>query len=219
MIQSNTVVGAIKEDLTECAADHTLTLMLAIARRAAESEGRQAWQPSSLAGKTLGLIGFGRVGQAVAKRAAWGFGMDVVVYDRLPVDPDVLRETGARAVSSLDELLPQADFVSLHCMCGAESRHVIDARRLDQMKPGAFLIDTSRGDTVAQRDLMHALWFETIAGAALDGEAEVLPELRDCPNAVVLPEQSGAAGPEARLSVVDAPGAFFDGGLLHDRIS
>ena len=75
MIQSNSVVGDIKEDLTECAADHTLTLMLAIARRAAESEGRTAWQPASLAGKTLGLIGFGRVGQAVAKRAAWGFGM------------------------------------------------------------------------------------------------------------------------------------------------
>lgn len=219
MIQPKTVVGAIKEDLTECAADHTLTLMLAIARRAAASDRRQAWQPASLAGKTLALVGFGRVGQAVAKRASWGFGMDVVVYDRAPIAPEVLTATGARAVSSLDDLLPQADFVSLHCLCGAESRHVIDARRLDQMKPGAFLIDTARGDVVEQRALVHALWFETIAGAAIDGETDMLPELRACPNAVVLPDLSAAAQDTVGLRVVETPGAFFDGQLLHDRIA
>ena len=219
MIQPKTVVGDIREDLTECAADHTLTLMLAIARRAAESEGRTAWQPASLAGKTLGLIGFGRVGQAVAKRAAWGFGMDVVVYDHAPIDREVLSETGARAVSSLDELLPQADFVSLHCLCGTGSRHVIDARRLDQMKPAAFLIDTSRGGAIEQRSLVHALWFETIAGAGLDGEADMLPELRACPNALVLPDLDPESPGALSVSVVDAPRTFFEPSALHDRIA
>jgi len=218
MIQSNTVVGAIKEDLTECAADHTLTLMLAIARRAAESEGRTAWLPSSLAGKTLGLIGFGRVGQAVARRAAWGFGMDVVAYDSAPIAPDLLSSTGARAAGSLDELLAQSDVVSLHCLSGAESRHVIDARRLDQMKPGAFLIDTPRGGAIEQRSLVHALWFETIAGAGLDGEVDMLPELRACPNAVVLPDPDPAAPDTMGVTVVDTAGTFFEPTALHDRI-
>jgi len=224
------------DDLSDCTADLTLMLMLMIARRAGEGESElksaqwQGWHPTHLlgtkvSGKTLGLIGFGRVGQAVAKRAHWGFGMDVVAYDPEPVSTQAYGTTGARSAASVDEVLPQADFVSLHCPANTGTRHLIDARRLDLMKPDAFLINTAGGGLVDERALVHALWFETIAGVGLDvfaGEPDILPELRTCNNAVLLPHQ-GSATRETReamgFRVVDNLCDFFAGRAPRDLVA
>ena len=211
MIQPQIVIADTIDAQTECAADRTLTLMLAVAKQAA--------QPALLSGKTLGIVGFGAVGQAVARRARWGFGMDVVVHDPSPIDPETLIATGARTAESLDELLPQSDIVSLHCL---ETRHAIDARRLDQMKPEALLIDTAGGNAIDQQALVHALWFETIGGAGLDGEAGLLAELHACTNAVVLPRSHTATS-----EIQDVVGfrtannatALFHGHVPHDRVA
>ena len=222
--------------LSECTADLTLTLMLMAARRASEGEREvrtgawSGWRPthllgSKVSGKTLGIIGFGRIGQEVAKRAHHGFGMRVLVFNRSPIAQDVLTKTGAESVASIDELLPQADFVSLHCPGGAANKHLIDCRRLDLMKESAFLINTARGEVVDERALVHALTFETIAGAGLDvfnGEPDILPELRCCENAVLLPHL-GSATRETREAmgyrVVQNLKDFFEGRPPRDLVA
>jgi glyoxylate reductase len=222
--------------LSDCTADLTLTLMLMAARRASEGEREvrtgawEGWRPTHLlgakvSGKTLGIIGFGRIGQEVAKRAHHGFGMRVLVFNRSPLAADVLAETGAEPVDSIDELLPQADFVSLHCPGGGANKHLIDARRLDLMKSSAFLINTARGEVVDERALVHALSFETIGGAGLDvfnGEPNVLPELRACENAVLLPHL-GSATRETREAmgyrVVQNLKDFFEGRPPRDLVA
>jgi glyoxylate reductase len=222
--------------LSDCTADLTLTLMLMAARRASEGEREvrtgawEGWRPTHLlgakvSGKTLGIIGFGRIGQEVAKSAHHGFGMRVLVFNRSPLAADVLAETGAEPVASIDELLPQADFVSLHCPGGAANKHLIDARRLDLMKSSAFLINTARGEVVDERALVHALSFETIGGAGLDvfnGEPDVLPELRACENAVLLPHL-GSATRETREAmgyrVVQNLKDFFEGRPPRDLVA
>lgn len=123
---------------------------------------------SGLSGKTLGIVGFGHVGQRFARRAHVEFGMDVVIFTRCAVDPWVLSRCGARQVASLDALLPQCDFVSLHCTGGAANTHLINSARLDLMKPDAFLINTARREIVNETALAQALMFETIGGAAID---------------------------------------------------
>ena len=173
------VVTNTPDVLSECTADLAMTLMLMAARRVSEGEREvrdgewSGWRPTHLlgtkiSGKTLGLVGFGRIGREVARRAHHGFGMTVKVFNRSTVDPAVLRAFGAEQVASLEGLLPQCDFVSLHCQGGADNRHLIDARRLNQMKPTAYLINTARGEVVDEQALAQALWFETIAGAGLD---------------------------------------------------
>ena len=157
--------------LSECTADIAMTLLLMVARRAGEGErelrdGRwTGWRPTHLigtkvSGKTLGIIGFGRIGQEMARRAHHGFGMDILVYNRSAVNPDVLARYGATQITSLDDMLPKCDFVSLHCPGGKENRHLINGRRLDLMKPDAFLINTARGEVIDERALTQALWFE-----------------------------------------------------------
>jgi len=165
--------------LSECTADIAMTLMLMVARRAGEGErelraGRwTGWRPTHMVGtkvscKTLGIIGFGRVGQAVAKRAHHGFGMDIVVQNRCTVAPDVLAHCKAQQVNSVEDLLPPSDFVSLHCPDGPVNRHLINARRLDLMKQDAFLINTACGEVIDEFALTQALMFDTIVGAGLD---------------------------------------------------
>ena len=229
------VVTNTPDVLSECTADLTMTLMLMAARRVSEGEREvregqwSGWRPTHLlgtkiSGKTLGLVGFGRIGREVARRAHHGFGMTVKVYNRSPVDPAVLRTFGAEQVASLDELLPQCDFVSLHCPGGAENRHLIDARRLNRMKPTAYLINTARGEVVDEQALAQALWFETIAGAGLDvydGEPAVHPDLRACDNAVLLPHL-GSATYETReamgFRVIENLQEFFAGRTPRDRV-
>ncbi len=151
--------------LSECTADIAMTLLLMVARRAGEGErelreGRwTGWRPTHLigtkvSGATLGIIGFGRIGQAMAQRAHFGFGMKILVQNRSPVPAEVLARYNATQVPSIEDLLPQCDFVSLHCPGGAANRHLINARRLDLMKPTAFLINTARGEVVDEHALL-----------------------------------------------------------------
>ena len=189
--------------LSECTADLTLALMLMVARRAGEGAqelitgGWHGWRPTHLlgtkvSGKTLGIVGFGRIGREVARRAYHGFGMPILVYNRSPVVQKDLDAYGAKQIASLDDLLPQAEGMRPD---GLGFRHLIDARRLNLMKPTAFLINTARGDVIDEFALANALWFDTIAGAGLDvfsGEPNVLPELMSCQNAILLPHLGSA---------------------------
>lgn len=171
----------------EQAADTVMFLALTLARRAA-ADGAS----SALSGRTLGLVGFDDVAKAVAKRAAHGFGMRVLVYGASGQERAVVRQLGAGVAASLSDLLGASDFVSLHDRPGGGAAW-INAHRLDQMKPDACLINTADGDLMDEQDLMHALWFETIGGAGISVPAETLDRLKDfqaCHNAVVLPREA-----------------------------
>jgi glyoxylate reductase len=186
-------VGNTPDVLTDATADLAFALLLALARRivpgaAMVREGAwRTWEPAKdlgadLAGATLGIIGWGRIGQAVARRAE-GFGMDVVHSSRSSGVP-------------LDELLAHADFVSVHTPLTDATRHLIDARALAAMKPTALLVNTARGGVVDQDALRAALQAGEIAGAALDvTEPEPLPAdhpLLDAPNLLVVPHVGSA---------------------------
>lgn len=192
--------------LTETVADFAWALLLAAARRVVEGDhwirrGRyHGWDPMLLLGvdvhgKTLGLVGFGRIGQAVARRAR-GFSMKVLYHDVHPASQDVERECGALRVP-LAELLASSDFVSVHAALDSGSRHLIGERELAGMKPGAFLINTSRGAVVDEKALVRALEGGRLGGAALDVfEREPLlePGLRQRPNALLQPHLASATG-------------------------
>lgn len=186
-------VGNTPGAVTEATADIALTLLLALARRVPEGmaevrAGRWApWQPAhqlgiEIGGATLGIVGWGRIGQAVARRAA-GFGMRVIHSSRTSGVP-------------LDELLAEADVVSVHTPLTPQTRNLIDAAALARMKPTALLINTARGGIVDQVALRAALADGTIAGAGLDvTEPEPLPAddpLLDAPNLLVLPHVGSA---------------------------
>ncbi|MEM6308787.1 MAG: D-glycerate dehydrogenase [Pseudomonadota bacterium] len=222
--------------LSECTADLAMTLMLMVARRAGDGERElregkwSGWRPTHLigtkvSGKTLGIIGFGRIGQEMAKRAHFGFGMQIKVFNRSQVRPEVLASFNATQVGSIEELLPQCDFVSLHCPGGAENAKMINARRLDLMRPDAYLINTARGEVVDEHALAQALMFDTIGGAALDvfeREPHVNPTLAQCDNLVMLPHL-GSATREARQAmgfrVLDNLNDFFEGKAPRDRVA
>ncbi len=221
--------------LSECTADLAMTLLLMAARRAGEGErelragGWTGWRPTHLvgtkvSGKTLGIIGFGRIGQEMARRAHFGFGMKIMVQNRSAVSPEVLKQFNATQVETVDDLLPQCDFVSLHCPGGATNRHLINGRRLDLMKPDAFLINTARGEVVDEHALVQSLMFDTIGGAALDvfdGEPRISSDLLQCDNLVMLPHL-GSATRESReamgFRVLDNLGDFFAGRPPRDRV-
>ncbi len=221
--------------LSECTADLAMTLLLMVARRAGEGEreireGRwTGWRPTHLigtkvSGKTLGIIGFGRIGQEMARRAHHGFGMKIIVQNRSKVAPDVLARCNATQVADIETLMPQCDFVSLHCPGGTENRNMINTARLELMKPDAFLINTARGEVINELALSQALWFGTIGGAALDvfeGEPRINPGLRDCDRLVMLPHL-GSATRESRdamgFRVIENLHDFFEGREPRDRI-
>src|SRR5207245_1002656 len=155
------VVTNTPDVLTDDTADDAVMLMLMVARRAGEGERHvragawTGWRPTHLlgtkvTGKTLGLIGLGRIGRAVAHRAHHGFGMRVIFHDPYPPPAEVVAELGAEAKRTVDEVLRDADFVSLHSPATPETHHLIDAARLTLMKPSAFLINTARGDIVEE---------------------------------------------------------------------
>jgi glyoxylate reductase len=188
--------------LTEATADLTWALILAVARRVPEGDAEMragrfpGWGPlymlgGDVTGATLGLIGPGRIAQAVAERAI-GFRMSLLYQGRRP-SPE-LEALGARR-AGLDELLAAADFVSLHVPLTSETRHLIDARALAMMKPSAYLINTSRGPVVDEAALVAALRSGQIAGAGLDvyeEEPAMIAGLADCPTAVLLPHLGSA---------------------------
>jgi len=229
------VVTNTPDVLTDDTADDAVMLMLMVARRAGEGERQvragawTGWGPTHMlgtkvSGKTLGLVGLGRIGRAVARRAHHGFGMRVIFHDPYPPPPAVAAELGAEPKASVDEVLREADFVSLHSPATPETRHLIDARRLALMKRGAFLINTARGDIVDEAALVEALQRGTIAGAALDvyeREPQVPPELRTLENVVLLPHL-GSATAETRaamgLRALENLTAFFAGAPPRDRV-
>jgi lactate dehydrogenase-like 2-hydroxyacid dehydrogenase len=195
-------VGNTPGVLTETTADLTWALLMAAARRIGEGErfvheGRwRTWDPMFLLGRdvygaTLGIVGFGRIGQAVARRA-YGFGMSVVYTNRTPI-PDA---GPARAVD-LQTLLAQSDFVSLHVPLTSDTYHLIDAAALSSMKPTAILVNAARGGVVDPSALYDALHQGRIAGAALDvTEPEPITTadpLLSLPNCVIVPHLGSAS--------------------------
>lgn len=190
-------------------AEHAFALLLSLARgipaadasmRAGRWE-RKALKGSQVAGKTLGVVGVGRIGTEIVRRAR-AFGMTVVVSDPYLSDARA-RELGVDAVP-LEALLERSDFVTLHLPLVDETRHLIGSDELARMKPSAFLVNAARGGIVDEAALVAALRAETIAGAALDVfEVEPLAEqdpLRDCPNLIMTPHL-GASTPEAQREV------------------
>lgn len=200
--------------LTEDTADLAMHLILAVARRTSEGErelrdGRwTGWRPTHLlgtrvSGKSLGIVGFGRIGQAVAQRASRGFGLTVRYHSRTRATPQVEEQCGATWCDSLDSLLGQSDFVSLHCPATPDTHHLVNAERLAMMKPGARLVNTSRGDVIDEVALTEALAGGRIAGVALDvfeQEPHVHPALLGMDNVVLIPHL-GSATLESRTAM------------------
>jgi len=196
--------------LTDATADMTWALLLAAARHVPAADqhvrdGRfERWETTLLLGtelsrKTIGIVGLGRIGAAVARRAL-GFGMEVVYHNRRPANPTVEHQASARYVS-LNELLETSDVVSLHCPHNEDSHHLIDAAALETMKSSALLVNTARGPVVDEAALVDALASEKIAGAGLDvfeEEPRVHPELLER-DRVVLAPHLGSATTDARM--------------------
>ncbi|MDA9178320.1 D-glycerate dehydrogenase [Amylibacter sp.] len=222
--------------LSDCTADITLTLMLMAARRAGEGEREvrasqwKGWKPThlvgtKLTGKTLGIIGFGRIGQEVAKRAHHGFGMKILVQNRSSIDRSILNQTKAVQIDKIDDLLPDIDFLSLHCPGGEENRDLISLAELKLMKQEAILINTARGEVVNDSALIYALKNKIIYAAGLDvynGEPNLNKEYLDCPNATLLPHL-GSATNETReamgFRVIKNLDEFFSGQVPVDKVS
>jgi D-3-phosphoglycerate dehydrogenase len=189
--------------LTDATAEHAWALLFAVARRVVQADGftrageYKGWAPmlflgADVTGATLGVVGAGRIGTAVALKSA-GFGMKVIYTDA--VDNATLdRELGARRVS-MDELLQEADFISLHVPLTPETHHLFDAAAFRKMKKTAYLINTSRGPVIDEAALVQALKNGDIAGAALDvfeEEPKIHPELLDLDNVVLTPHIASA---------------------------
>ncbi len=222
--------------LTDCTADLTIGLMIMVMRRMEEAVNElraglwTGWRPTHMlgarvSGRTLGIVGFGRIGRAVARRASHGFGMRVLFHTRNVPPPETYRPLGAQPAASLDELLATCDVVSLHCPAGPDTRHLIDADRLARMRQDAFLINTARGDVVDEAALVAALREHRIAGAGLDvfeGEPHLSPALATLDNVVVLPH-IGSASLETRTAMgmraLDNLRAFFAGEVPPDRVT
>jgi lactate dehydrogenase-like 2-hydroxyacid dehydrogenase len=229
------VVTNTPDVLTDDTADLAITLLLMVARRTGEGErlvrggNWTGWRPthmlgSRVTGKALGVLGFGRIGRAVAARAHGGFGMRVLWHDPF-VAPAEGAPLGIERRGSIEEVLRESDFVSLHCPATPETRHLMDAARLATMRPHAFLINTARGDVVDESALVRALESKTIAGAALDvfeHEPVVSRELTAMENVVLLPHL-GSATEETRVAMgnraVDNLAAFFGGGRPRDQVA
>ena len=222
--------------LTDCTADLAMLLLLMSARRASEGDrlvrnGQwTGWRPTHMlgqkvTGKTLGLIGFGRIAQAMARKAHHGFGMKILFTDPYPPSQEIIDGLQAKQCATIEELLAQANFVSLHCPGGAATKHLLNEQRLKLMQPSAHLINTARGDVVDSKALIKALKERWIAGAGLDvfeGEPNIDPGFLELENVALLPHL-GSATEETRVAmgnrVLDNIAAFFAGDEPKDRVS
>ncbi|MGR3638958.1 2-hydroxyacid dehydrogenase [Alterinioella nitratireducens] len=209
--------------VTDATADIAMTLLLMTARRAGEGErlvraGKwSGWHPVQMlgqhvTGKRLGIVGMGRIGQAIARRAHFGFGMRIAHSSRSPKDLPFPAEA-----LPLPDLLSRCDFVALAVPASPETHHLIGARELSQMQPHAVLVNIARGDVVDESALIHALQSHRIAGAGLDVyefEPDVPPALRALDNVTLLPHL-GTATAEVRSAMghmaLDNAIAFRDG--------
>jgi glyoxylate reductase len=220
--------------LTEDTADMTMALILAVSRRLAEGErlirsgGWSGWGPISMlgqriSGKRLGILGMGRIGMALARRAQ-GFGLSVHYHNRRPVPEDVESALDATYWESLDQMLAHMDIVSVNCPHTPATYHLLSARRLRLMQPHAILVNTARGEIVDEAELTRLLEIRAIAGAGLDvfeHEPAVDPRLRALDNVVLLPHM-GSATIEGRIAmgekVIINIKTFADGHRPPDRI-
>lgn len=201
--------------LTEDTADLAMSLILAVSRRIVEgaqviAEGKfEGWTPTwmcgrKLWGKRLGIVGMGRIGQALARRAR-ASGMQVHYHNRKAVSPRIEEELGATYWDDLDQMLSRMDLISLNCPATRETHHLLDARRLALLQPHALLINTARGELIDEAALSEAIARRSLAGVGLDvfeNEPAIHPGLIGHPNVVLLPHL-GSATLEARQDMGD----------------
>jgi glyoxylate reductase len=199
--------------LTDDTADMTMALMLAVIRRMPEglaimNEGKwTGWSPTALlggriGGRRLGILGMGRIGQAVARRAR-AFGMQIHYHNRRRLRPEIEDKLEATYWESLDQMVARMDVISINCPHTPSTFHLMNARRLKLMKPDAVIVNTSRGEVIDENALTRMLEARELAGAGLDvyeHGTEVNPRLRDLPNVVLLPHM-GSATREGRAEM------------------
>ena len=220
--------------LTEDTADMTMALILAVPRRLVEGvkeledDHFKGWSPSwmlghRIYGKRLGIIGMGRIGQAVARRAK-AFGLQIHYHNRKPVPADIEHELEATYWESLDQMLARMDILSINCPHTPATYHLLSARRLKLMKPSAYIVNTSRGEVIDENTLARMLEAGQLSGAGLDvfeHEPAVNPKLLKLKNVVLLPHM-GSATMEGRIDmgekVIINIKTFADGHKPPDRV-
>ncbi|SPJ24950.1 2-hydroxyacid dehydrogenase [Palleronia abyssalis] len=198
---------------TDDTADMTMALILAVTRRIPEglatmqSGAWEGWSPNAflggrIAGRRIGILGMGRIGQAVARRAK-AFGMQVHYHNRRPVRPRIEEDLDATYHESLDHMVSRMDVISVNCPHTPSTFHLLNARRIQLLKPTAVIVNTSRGEVIDENALARALEHGRIAGAGLDvfeHGVEINPKLRETPNTVLLPHM-GSATVEGRAEM------------------
>jgi len=220
--------------LTEDTADMTMALLLAVPRRLAEgarllrSGDWEGWSPTLLPGrriwgKSLGIVGMGRIGTALARRAR-GFGLEIHYHNRRPVHPDIEDQLEATYWESLDQMLARMDIISVNCPRTPATYHLLSRRRLELIQPHAYLVNTSRGEVIDERALGELIEAGKIAGAGLDvfeHEPAVDPRLLASDNVLLLPHL-GSATVEGRQEMGDKViiniRTFVDGHTPPDRV-
>ena len=199
--------------LTEDTADMTMALILAVTRRMSEGMAQmqkgdwQGWAPTALlggrvSGRRLGILGMGRIGQAVARRAA-AFGMQVHYHNRRRLRPEIEESLGATYWESLDQMVARMDVMSINCPHTPSTFHLMNARRLKLMKPDAVIVNTSRGEVIDENALTRMLRAGELQGAGLDvyeHGTDINPRLRELSNVVLLPHM-GSATLEGRVEM------------------
>ena len=238
------VTNTPSDEVNEAVAEHTWALMLALARRIVEADeatrrgAYKGWEPDiflgvNMIGKTLGIIGLGRIGSMVARRAS-GYKMNIF-YNKKTRDEDLEKELGVQFVE-LPELLSKSDFVTLHVPLTNETRHMISKAwpfgqnkdTLGQMKDGAFLINTARGGIIDEHDLVESLKSGQLGGAALDvydAEPNIDPELIGMENVILTPHIASATwearekmGEQAVVAILDTLGGKKPENLVDEKI-
>jgi len=220
--------------LTEDTADLTVALMMAVSRRLVEganivrSGGFTGWSPTwmmgrRISGKRLGIVGMGRIGQALARRGR-AFGLQIHYHNRKPVSPRIAEELGATYWESLDQMMARMDIISVNCPHTPATYHLLSARRLKLMQPHAIIVNTARGEIIDEDALVELLAQGAIAGAGLDvfeHEPHINPKLLKLANAVLLPHMSSATI-EGRIDmgekVIVNIHTFMDGHKPPDRV-
>ena len=221
--------------LTDCTADIAMSLILMVARRVGEGERElrannwTGWRPTHLlgtkvTGKKLGVIGFGRIGQAVAQRAHHGFNMEILFWDPFDISSDVINNLNAKKLDTIEDICKESDFVSINCPATKETLHLMNAERFKLMKKSAFVINTARGDIIDEKALVDALNNNEIAGAGLDvfeTEPNLPNELKTLENVVSFPHL-GSASIETRIAMgnmaIDNSVAFFENKDLPNKV-
>jgi glyoxylate reductase len=232
--QRNITVTNTPDVLTEDTADLTMALILSVPRRLSEgvrimrSEGWNGWSPTwmlghRIFGKRLGIVGMGRIGQAVARRAR-GFGLSVHYHNRHQLHEDIENELEATYWESLDQMMARMDIISVNCPHTPATYHLLSARRLKMLQPHAYLVNTARGEIVDENALTRMLRGGELAGAGLDvfeHEPAVNPKLLELNNVVLLPHM-GSATVEGRIDMGEKVliniKTFADGHRPPDRV-